>query len=82
MNRLCSACEDRSVYVVSVRRYGAKRCVENHDLCDRCYRSLRSQIVAARQEPKPQWAYRSTLKVMAHEDQAPRRMNDLEVYAS
>ena len=65
MKPLCSMCEARPVYVVAARGYGSSGSVETHDLCDRCYRSLRDRIVAARKGPKPYWAVRPTLKVMA-----------------
>jgi len=73
MRRLCSSCESRSVYVVSLHRYrarGARQLVENHDLCDRCYRSMRAQIVAARQMPKPLWAYRERSSLVLMDTQA------------
>lgn len=40
-----------------LRRHGAERPAD-HDLCDRCYRSLRQRVVAARMLPKPRWAER------------------------
>lgn len=58
-------CEKRPVFIVSERRsFGSSRGVGAHDTCDRCYRSLRNQVVAARMGKKPNWAVRSTLKVM------------------
>lgn len=68
MKQLCATCEARPVHVVSARRYGSSGSVDTHDLCDRCYRSLRDRVVASRKGPKPHWAYRPTLKVM--EEQA------------
>lgn len=64
MRPCCATCEARPVYVVAARHYGSRKSVETHDLCDRCYRSLRNQVVAARMGKKPNWAVRSTLKVM------------------
>lgn len=45
-----------------LRRHGAERPAD-HDLCDRCYRSLRARVVAARMTAKPKWVerQRSTL---------------------
>ena len=67
MKPLCATCEARPVYVVAARHYGSNRNVDTHDLCDRCYRSLRDRVVASRKGPKPHWATRSTLKVMAEQ---------------
>lgn len=59
-------CEKRPVFIVSERRcFGSSRGVGAHDTFDRCYRSLRNQVVAARMGKKPNWAVRSTLKVLA-----------------
>lgn len=68
--RHCSEC-GRSIHLTfskaggnqaRLRRHGAER-PAHHDLCDRCYRSLRSRVVAARMLPMPNWAkrQRSTL---------------------
>lgn len=77
MKLICGACEERPVYVVSEKRrcFGSSRGVGAHDLCDKCYRSLRDRVVAARKGPKPHWAYRPTLKVL--EDQGMTRRQDV-----
>lgn len=45
-----------------LRRHGAERPAD-HDLCDKCYRTLKARVVAARLRPMPNWAkrQRSTL---------------------
>ena len=64
MKVLCAMCEKRLVFIVAARGYGSHKSVETHDLCDRCYRSMRDRVVAARMSKKPSWAVRSTLKVL------------------
>jgi hypothetical protein len=66
MKRICTGCEERSVYVLSVHGYGSSKCVESHDLCGRCYRRLRNQIVAKRMMPKPEWAERARSTLFIH----------------
>lgn len=66
MRRLCSSCGEKHVYVaraVNPEQYQGR--LAHHDLCDRCYRSLRSQTVAERMLPKPHWAERPTLGLLA-----------------
>ena len=72
MKQLCEGCEDKLVFVQSEKSkwYGTSKGVNSHTLCRRCYRSFLNQVVAARKGPKPHWATRSTLKVMA-EQQLP-----------
>ncbi len=74
MKPLCAMCEKRPVFIVSERRcFGSSRGVGAHDTCDRCYRSMRNQVVAARMSRKPGWAYRPTLKVIEEQDMARRQ---------
>lgn len=75
MRPLCATCEARPVYVVAARGYGSSGSVDTHDLCDRCYRSLRNRVVAARMSKKPGWAVRPTLQVL--EDQGMTRRQDV-----
>lgn len=72
MRPICAECQSRPVHVISSKHfYGSARNAGTHDLCDRCYRSLRDKVVAARQKAKPAWAIRSTLVVL--EEQAVAR---------
>ena len=69
MKLLCANCNVRPVFVVNhatvaARRYGSSRGVGAHDLCDACHRRLRNKTIAARMAPKPNWAIRSTLRVL------------------
>jgi hypothetical protein len=70
MKRLCGGCGEKPVYVaraVSPEQYEGK--LKGHDLCGKCYRSFRSADHAARMTPKPYWAERSTLSVLAQQGQ-------------
>lgn len=71
--RRCSEC-GRSIHLRFSRangskgrlpRHGAERPAD-HDLCSRCYKSIRQRVVAARMLPKPRWVerQRSTLELM------------------
>ena len=64
MKQICAGCEDKLVYVSRPPRRRQGR-LNDHDLCTRCFKSLCSQIVAARMSKKPNWAVRATLKLMA-----------------
>ncbi len=71
--RYCSEC-GRSIHLTfskargnlgRLRRHGSEQ-PDHHDLCDRCYRSLRARVVAARMQRKPRWVehQRATLVQM------------------
>lgn len=51
MKATCSEC-DKQVHVIG------RGHLAHHDLCDRCWRTLRQKAVAARLGPKPVWAVR------------------------
>ncbi|MBA5865411.1 MAG: hypothetical protein GDA67_01810 [Nitrospira sp. CR1.3] len=79
--RYCGNC-DKHVYLLfsakqghSARllRYGCEA-PDDHDLCDRCYRSLTAKLNARRMGPKPNWAIRATLKLMHEAETDARRI--------
>jgi hypothetical protein len=57
MKQVCSEC-DRRVHVLK------KGYLPDHDLCDRCWRTLRARVVALRLQPKPNWAVRDSLRML------------------
>jgi hypothetical protein len=66
MKRLCSGCAEKHVYIaraVSPEQYEGK--LKGHDLCGKCYRSFRSSDHAARMTPKPFFAERHSLGILA-----------------
>ena len=65
MKQLCAGCENKLVLRRAPGSAQTARTLNDHDLCTRCFKSLCSQIVAARMSKKPTWAVRATLKVMA-----------------
>jgi len=68
MKRLCSSCGEKRIYVARAsnpEQYQGR--LAHHDLCDRCYRSFRSQTVAERMLPKPFFAERHSLGVLAQQ---------------
>ena len=78
MRRACGEC-GRPVFVRSetLRWFGSAKGVASHDLCQRCFKSLASRVIAARLSRKPAWAVRDSLKVL--EEQAAtgkHRMQD------
>ena len=68
MRRYCELCE-RQVYleVRSRDRYQGIARPDDHTLCGRCQRQLRDQLCAQRIGPRPWYATRATLRVLAEQ---------------
>lgn len=70
MRPRCEECGKR-VYVVSRYQRSDPGRLQDHALCDRCYRSHRNQVVAARMLEKPDWAYRARSSLMMLNAETP-----------
>lgn len=66
MRQVCSECGG-AVYIIRSGQMHGRGCLPDHSLCGRCYRALRDRTVAARMEPKPFWAIRDSLTVLAEQ---------------
>jgi hypothetical protein len=61
--RQCSEC-GRAVFICGPKHSGGKGRMNQHELCDLCWRREYSKLRAARLGPKPWWAMRPTLRIL------------------